>query len=110
MENYLSHQKFPEGILQKAIREILEEPARSSNCKWATDVKMLMVTDKQRKIDIIHDSHQALGNNVKVVATSSHLGRTSTYRKVSSRLYWYAIVNDVADYIKGSDKKKLKKN
>ena len=108
MENYLSHQKFPERILQKEIREILEESARSSNCKWANDVKMLMVTDKQRKIDIIHDLHQALGNSVKVVATSSHLGRTSTYRKVSSRLYWYAIVNDVADYIKGFNKKKLK--
>ena len=34
---------------------------------------------------------------------SSHLGRTSTYQKVSSRFYWYTVVNDVADYIKGCD-------
>ena len=38
---------------------------------------------------------------VTAVAMSSHLGRTSTYQKVSSRFYWYTIVNDVADYIKG---------
>ena len=66
---------------------------------------MLVVTDKQRRIDIVHDLHQGLGSNVKAVAMSSHLGRTSTYRKVSSPFYWYAIVNDVADYIKCCDKK-----
>ena len=63
----------------------------------------LVFTDKQRRIDIIDDVHQGLGNNVKAVAMSSHLGRTSTYQKVSSRFYWYTIVNNVADYIKGSD-------
>ena len=62
-----------------------------------------MVTDKQRRIDIIHDVCQGLGNNVKAVAMSSHLGRTSTYQKVLSRFYWYTIVNDVADHIKGCD-------
>ena len=41
----------------------------------------LVFTDKQRRIDIIHDVHQGLGNNVKAVAMSSHLGRTSTYQK-----------------------------
>ena len=71
---------------------------------------MLVVTDKQRRIDIVHDLHQELGSSVKAVAMSSHLGRTSAYRKVSSPFYWYAIVNDVADYIKCCDKKKLKKN
>ena len=62
-----------------------------------------MVTDKQGKIDIIYDPHQELGNNVKAVAMSSHLGRTSTYQKVSSRFYWYTIVSHVADYVKGCD-------
>ena len=60
-----------------------------------------MVTDKQRRIDIIHDVHQGLGNNVKAIAMSSHLGKTSTYQKVSSQIYWYTIVNNMADYIKG---------
>ena len=62
----------------------------------------LVVTDKQRRIDIIHDVCQDLGNNVKAVAMSSHLGRTSTYQKVSSRFYWFTIVSDVADYIKAA--------
>ena len=66
-------------------------------------VNRLVVTDKQRRIDIIHDIHQGLDNNVKLVAMSSHLGRTSTYQKVSRQFYWYAIVNDVGDYIKGCD-------
>ena len=60
-----------------------------------------MVTDKQRRIDIIHDVHQGLGNNVKTVALSSHLGKTSNYQKVLSRFYWYTILNDVGDCIKG---------
>ena len=63
----------------------------------------LLVTDKWCRIDIIHDVHQRLGNNVKAVAIPSYLGRTSTYQKVSSRFCWYTIVNDVADYIKGCD-------
>ena len=62
-----------------------------------------MVTDKQRRIDIIHDVHEGLGNNVKAVAMSSHLGTTSPYQKVLSRFYWYTIVNDVVDYVKGCD-------
>ena len=61
----------------------------------------LVITDKLRRSDIIYDVHQELGNNVKAVAMSWHLGRTSTYQKISSRFYWYTIVNNVADYIKG---------
>ena len=49
----------------------------------------LAVRDKQRRIDIIHDVYQELGNTVKTVPISSHLGRTFTYQKVSSRFYWY---------------------
>ena len=78
----------------------------------------LVATDKQRRIDKIHGVHQGQGNNVKAGAMSSHLGRTSTYQKVSSRFYQFTTVNDVADYIKGYDNcqkhlpmpKKVKKN
>ena len=31
---------------------------------------------------------------------SKHLGRTSTYQKISNEFYWYTIVSYVADYIK----------
>ena len=59
----------------------------------------LVVADKQRRIDIIHDVHQGLDNNLKAGAMSSHLGRTSTFQKVSSRFYWYTVVNDVHKFV-----------
>ena len=45
------------------------------------------------RVEEIHDS-------VKAVALSSHLGRTSTYQKITTRFYWYTTVNGVAEYIK----------
>ena len=96
MENYLRHQKFPDGISTKG-----DKANFIRGCMYKG--KRHLVTDKQRRIDTIHDVHQGLGNIVKAVAMSSHLGRTYTYQKVSSRFYWYTIVNDVADYIKGCD-------
>ena len=38
----------------------------------------LVVTSKQHRIDIIYDIDRGLGNNIRAVAMSSHLGRTST--------------------------------
>ena len=62
-----------------------------------------MVTSKQHRIDIIYDIDRGLGNNIRAVAMSSHLGRTSTYQKVSRWFYWHNIVTGVALYIKGCD-------
>ena len=106
VENYLRHQKFPDGISTKGDKANFRRACKKfsvANGQLMYKGNRLVVTDKQRRIDIIHDVHQGLGNNVKAVAMSSHLGRTSTYQKVSSRFYWYTIVNDVADYIKGCD-------
>ena len=50
-----------------------------------------MVTGKQLRIDIIHDVHQGLGNNVEPVAMSSHLGRTSTILDQNPEQWPYAI-------------------
>ena len=58
----------------------------------------LVVMDQQHWRKIINDVHQVLGDNPKVVALSSHLGRTSTYQKITNRFYRYTIVNDVAKY------------
>ena len=94
MENYLRHQKFPgdKANFRRACKKF-----SVANGQLMYKGNRLVVTDKQRRIDIIHDVHQGLGNNVKAVAMSSHLGRNS------SRFYWYTIVNDVAGYIKGCD-------
>ena len=106
VENYLRHQKFPDGISTKGDKANFRRACKKfsvANGQLMYNGKILVVTDKQRRIDIIHDVHQGLGNNVKAVAVSSHLGRTFTYQKASSHFYWYTIVNDVTDYIKGCD-------
>ena len=102
VENYLRHQKFPDGISTKGDKANFRRACKKFSV--ASDQlmykgKRLVVTDKRRRIDIIHDVHQGLGNNIKAFAMSSHLGKTSTYQNVSSRFYWYIIFNDVADYI-----------
>ena len=106
VENYLRHQKFPDGISTKGDKANFRRACKKfsvANGQLMYNGKILVVTDKQRRIDIIHDVHQGLGNNVKAVAVSLHLGRTSTYQKASSHFYWYTTVNDVTDYIKGCD-------
>ena len=105
-KNYLRHKKFPDVISTEGDKANFRRACKKfsvANGQLIYKGNRLVVTDKQRRIDIIHDVHQGLGNNVKAVAMSSHLGRTSTYQKVSSRFYWYTIVSHVADYVKGCD-------
>ena len=102
----MRHKKFPDVISTEGDKANFRRACKKfsvANGQLIYKGNRLVVTDKQRRIDIIHDVHQGLGNNVKAVAMSSHLGRTSTYQKVLSRFYWYTIVNDVADHIKGCD-------
>ena len=104
VENYLRHQRFPYGISAKGDKANFRRACKKfsvANGQLMYKSNRLVVPDKQRRIDIIHDVHQGLRNNVKAVALPSHLGKTSNYQKVSSRFYWYTIVNDVADCIKG---------
>ena len=106
VEIYLRHQKFPDGTSTKGDKTNIRRACKKfsvANGQLIHKGNWLVVTDKQRRIDITHDVHQGLGNSVKAVAMSSHLERTSTYQKVSSRFYSYTIVNDVADYIKCCD-------
>ena len=63
----------------------------------------LVITNKNERINIIHDIHQGLSENAKAQAMRSHFGRTPTIDKISARFYWYTIVKDVADYNKSCD-------
>ena len=106
VENYLRHQKFPDCISTKGDKANFRRACKKfsvANGQLLYNGNILVVTDKQRRVDLIHYVHQGLGSSVEAVAMSSHLGRTSTYHKASSRFYWYTLVNDVADYIKGCD-------
>ena len=83
-ENYTRHQKFPDGISTKGNKANFGRACKKfsvSNGQLMYKGNRPVFTDKQRRIDIIDDVHQGLGNNVKAVAMSSHLGRTSTYQK-----------------------------
>ena len=85
MENYLRHQKFPYGISAKGDKVNFRRACKNfsvANGQLMYKGNRLVVTDKQRRIDIIHDVHEGLGNNVKAVAMSSHLGTTSPYQKI----------------------------
>ena len=92
VKNYLRHQIFPDGISTKVNKANFRRACRRfsvANVQLIYKGNRLAVRDKQRRIDIIHDVHQELGNTVKTLPILSHLGRTFTYQKVSSRFYWY---------------------
>ena len=81
MESYSWHRKYPDGISAKGDKENFRSDCKKfhvANGQLMYKGNGLVVTDKQRRIDIIHDVHQGLGNNVQAVSMSSHLGRTST--------------------------------
>ena len=61
MENYLRHQKFPDGISTKGDKANFRRACKKfsvANGQLMYKANRLVVTDKQRRIDIIHDVHQ----------------------------------------------------
>ena len=76
MENYLRHQNFPDGISKKGDETNLGRVCKTfsvANGQLMYKGNRLMVTGKERKIDIIHDVHQLLGNNVKAFRKNFYL-------------------------------------
>ena len=64
----------------------------------------LVIVDKDRQVDIIHDIHERSGDTSHSEAMSAHLGRTPTYEKIAARFFWYGIYNDVADYMQNCNR------
>ena len=60
----------------------------------------MVITEKEKRVEIIRDIHKGAGENVRARALSSHFGRNSTYEKVVKRFYWYSIYEDVNNLIK----------
>ena len=62
VENYLRHQKFPDGISTKGdkanFRRACKKFSVANGQLIYKGINRLVVTDKQRRIDIIHDVHQ----------------------------------------------------
>ena len=81
VKNYFRQQKFPDGISTKGDKANFRRTCKTfsvANGQLMYKGNKLVVTDKLRRTDIIHDVHQGSGNSVKGVTISSHLRRTST--------------------------------
>ena len=51
----------------------------------------VVVMAKQQQLGIIKDVHEGVGQSTYSKATASHIGRASTYSKISQRFFWYLI-------------------
>ena len=49
---------------------------------------------------IIHDVNEGIGDNSMAKALAAYRGRESTYQKISERFFWYAMIEDIKEYIK----------
>ena len=57
----------------------------------------LVISDKDRQQNIIHNIHERSGDSSHSKAMSAHLGRNPTYEIISARVFWYGIYDDVSD-------------
>ena len=62
-----------------------------------------IIFHEQQKIEIVHDIHEGIGENARSKAMASYRGRESTCQKLSERLFWHGMVNDVKNYIKNCE-------
>ena len=107
IKNYCRTKIFPKRLAGKG---------KKANFRWTTKCfsikngqsyykeSRLVITDKDRQLDIIHDIHEGLGDTSHSKAMSAHFGRTPTYEKLAARFFWYGIYNDVTDNIKKCDR------
>ena len=57
----------------------------------------IVIADKHRQFDIVHDIHKGSGDNGRSKVMSAHLERTPKYEKEG-------IYNDLADYTQNFDR------
>ena len=62
--------------------------------------KQRVVFEVKRRIAIIHDVHEGIGDNSMTKALAAHRGRESTYQKISERFFWHGMTEDIKEYIK----------
>ena len=60
----------------------------------------LVIKDRSRQLEIVRDVHRGLGDSEHPKALSAHIGKNTTYEKISARFFWYNISADVVDYIR----------
>ena len=77
---------FPERLVGKG-----EKAKRLSikNGQLYHKESRIVIADKDRQVDIIHDIHEGSGDTSHSKAMSAHFGRTPTYEKNSARFFSY---------------------
>ena len=106
IEDFLQHGIYPNTVTNKGQKSNFRRACKKFkivNGLFMRDDR-IVITDKNRQMDIIRSVHNGLGENVKAKAMSSHPGRTSTHEKIKARFYWYTMYDDVANYVKRCDR------
>ena len=64
-----------------------------------------MVTDKQRRKDLIHAYHTGVvdGNSIQARNSSDHFGQNKTLYKLIASYYWANIKKDVEEFVSSCD-------
>ena len=106
--------KVVEEFLRRKIypKEITKDKGKKSNfrrtCKnfLIKDGELFykksrkVIFDEQQKIEIVDDIHEGICENTRSKAMASDRGRESPYQKLSEKIFWHGMVNDVKNYIK----------
>ena len=62
--------------------------------------KQRFVFEVERKTAIIHNVHEGIGDNSMAKALSADRGCESTYKKISERLFWHGMIEDIRNTLK----------
>ena len=107
IQNYCTTKTFPKRLTRRGEKANFRQTTKRFSIKNGQlyyKESRLVIADKDRQVDIIHDIHEGSGNTSHSKAMSGHLGRIPTYEKSAARFFWYGIYNDVADCIEKCDR------
>ena len=79
------------------------KPFCIKNCQLHYKESRLVIADKDRQDDIIHNIQEESGDTSHSKAMSTNLERTPTYEKNASHFSLYGVYGNVADYIQKCD-------
>ena len=102
IERYLRYKNYPANVQSKGEKANFRRACK----KYSLENEQLLKgggkvrISKERRLEIICDVHEGLGESAKAKALSSHKGQKLTIEKISKRFFWHNITKDVADYIR----------
>ena len=99
VEEFLRNKTYPKGILKDKGKKFNFRKACQNfsivNGDLMYKEKQRVVFEVDRRTAIIHDVHEGIGYNSMAKALAAHRGRESTYQKISERLFWHGMIEDI---------------